>query len=1060
MTNLIIDLSDALDEFHPDDKVVVWSPVHREGARGQVVNTRPKRIPLAAGKAEEEVEPGPLMVKVQCMGLADTQEKEVVVPDQSSVTLWDLLEQDFTYTPPVISEVSEARVEVREAVARVGSAEQVGEWAERSETAASDALAIKNSIPATVQSEVDTRVPPKVAEVIGGDTVVRNAAAAAVSEVIDEVMPNKADTSYVDTADQALGKRITDEKWYRPRLTWANNLDDLSSPEDVGLYPVMGSTVGSPSGTPGWVTITHDPAASRTMQQFTPSSPTERYQMTRRFSGGAWSEWQVTSWRGNSIKSTTDLNNVTTPATYEVISTAAINLPVPHMGALEVLPASSGSEIIQRFTSAVDRKVHLRSFYLAEWSPWRVTGYAKGELGAADSLDTMNQPDDVGMWRALSTAQGLPMAVPGWVEILWERGASRAAQTFTPSTPANVGVSFRRVWANSAWTGWQQAGWGSTTITSSDDLNDYTTPGLFKIGSLYAANTPFPSISSLVVTNAGGSVIQTVTSTEHVPRTVTRTKTGDMWSSWVEQGRQVDRRMTWDAKTLESESWTTPAEISHGGKNWWNVRSYRLRLSQDEGKTWPTVLEIEGEGTEEIFALDNGEMLLVTDVHATRHRRVYISEGAATDPANATWRFCLESAAKHVKFPQGWSISNHDNIILLSEYGPKANGGWQGDWIEEGDNARYVYMSEDYGQTWRTIWDMNTWLASQGQGLDYQHPHGVAWDPWWERIWLTFGDNFGGLGSNGVLFSDDKGETWQKANFGSDPAGTGPLGKPQVVGITPMEKCILFVGDQYPSGFMRIDREGGKTRTNWTWHVAYQHWTGRHLGGRMAKRDLPNGEVVYVGMFTPEGVSTRSFIVATRDGYTFDVLWEDAQDTPVSTIGGGVVGPTLGGEMVGAVNNQQFPGKWTQLRGPVDLFSTDAATVGHLRSQVDTLSARVDELDPPAGAPEDTGWIDVSGTATSAITVGEGGYIRLRRRSHMIEVMLKNVTYNAGGNAFPLPASFRPPTPLIIATGFSPNHPSTMQAVVSSLNFQLWNGTVGTRLDGTTAGLYFTFPAP
>ena len=46
MTKLIIDLSDALDEFHPDDKVVVWSPVHREGARGQVVNTRPKRIRL------------------------------------------------------------------------------------------------------------------------------------------------------------------------------------------------------------------------------------------------------------------------------------------------------------------------------------------------------------------------------------------------------------------------------------------------------------------------------------------------------------------------------------------------------------------------------------------------------------------------------------------------------------------------------------------------------------------------------------------------------------------------------------------------------------------------------------------------------------------------------------------------------------------------------------------------------------------------------------------------------------------------------------------------------
>lgn len=256
----------------------------------------------------------------------------------------------------------------------------------------------------------------------------------------------------------------------------------------------------------------------------------------------------------------------------------------------------------------------------------------------------------------------------------------------------------------------------------------------------------------------------------------------------------VPRKMTWDPTPVSVASWESPAEISHNGQYWWSVRSYRLRVSTDEGETWQIVFHKDGEGTEEIKALPNGEMLLVTDGEVDRIRRVYISEGMNVDPFTATWTQVTQGHAKHVKFPVGWSIHVHENIILLSEYGPKANGTWQGDPIAEGGNARYVLMSEDYGQTWRTIFDLNTWLASQGRGLTYQHPHGVAWDPWWQRVWFTFGDNFAGQGSNGVLYSDDKGATWQIAKHISDPGGTGATGSPQVVGIQPMEKCILSSG--------------------------------------------------------------------------------------------------------------------------------------------------------------------------------------------------------------------------------------------------------------------------
>lgn len=136
MTKLIIDLTDVLDEYHDDDAVVVWAPHHREGSRGQVVNTRPKKISLTQGKADQEIEPGPMKIKIQCIGLSDTQEKDVVVPDQDSVTLRQLLEQGFTYTPPVVTAVQQARNQTMEymeraeaGAGRVGTAEQVGEWA-------------------------------------------------------------------------------------------------------------------------------------------------------------------------------------------------------------------------------------------------------------------------------------------------------------------------------------------------------------------------------------------------------------------------------------------------------------------------------------------------------------------------------------------------------------------------------------------------------------------------------------------------------------------------------------------------------------------------------------------------------------------------------------------------------------------------------------------------------------------------------------------------------------------------------------------------------------------
>lgn len=266
MTKLIIDLSDVAGESHPEDNVVVWSPVHREGSAGRTVSPTQHTIRLTEGVGEREVEPGPLMVQTHVRAIADTRPKEVVVPDQDTVTLWDLLEQDFTYTPPVVSSVSQDRAAAEDAAGRaeagadrVGTAEQVETWAEAAKTsetnastAASDALIIKNSIPATVATEVDLQVPPAVSDAIAQDSTIVTAAQDAVYAEVDAGLPGKADTSYVDAQDQALGQRITDERWKRSFIPAGTlSLDDLTEGEWTIGSTSLANALGLPAARGG-----------------------------------------------------------------------------------------------------------------------------------------------------------------------------------------------------------------------------------------------------------------------------------------------------------------------------------------------------------------------------------------------------------------------------------------------------------------------------------------------------------------------------------------------------------------------------------------------------------------------------------------------------------------------------------------------------------------------------------------------------------------------------------------------------------------------------------------
>lgn len=346
------------------------------------------------------------------------------------------------------------------------------------------------------------------------------------------------------------------------------------------------------------------------------------------------------------------------------------------------------------------------------------------------------------------------------------------------------------------------------------------------------------------------------------------------------------------------------------------------RYSDDDGVTWTDLpLLPGGVSAESTLLLDDGEMLVTGYVGSVSRRRVWRSEGLAS--GKPTWVQVLEAPYAGIKFTQAWSQSAHGRIVLINEYGPKSGMPWlnvPGDEngnVPRGEAAVRTYLSLDYGKTFKVIFNLHDWVTTKGGRAhsDMQHLHGVAWDPYWDRIWITYGDGMGGKGSNGVIYSDDLGDTWHFAHHTPEGAASAF----QCVGILPMPRCVLMFGDTTPA-VMRIDRAHGKRTGTYPVDVAYnstaagspKHLCQGYYRGRREGDDAP-----LLAAFSTEGGVGQDFIVATLDGYKFTEVWRGATGTPA---GWGVrtpVGPTIRGQFLAATNaNGGTTGTWATIRIP------------------------------------------------------------------------------------------------------------------------------------------------
>lgn len=171
----------------------------------------------------------------------------------------------------------------------------------------------------------------------------------------------------------------------------------------------------------------------------------------------------------------------------------------------------------------------------------------------------------------------------------------------------------------------------------------------------------------------------------------------------------------------------------------------QLYYSTDDGVTWSAALLATPDASTANYAVETEDMELILGYGTTRF--VNRTGGWASRTmagGSMTSTGIISSRASGVYPYPFWSLQTYGELTLVCEYGAKSNNPLT-------NNARYVYMSKDWGAKWFTIFDLQ---GADGANITPvsggYHLHGVAYDPWGNRIWVTQGDN-----NDGIWYSDD-----------------------------------------------------------------------------------------------------------------------------------------------------------------------------------------------------------------------------------------------------------------------------------------------------------------
>jgi len=622
----------------------------------------------------------------------------------------------------------------------------------------------------------------------------------------------------------------------------------------------------------------------------------------------------------------TSMDDYTTVGKYPVTKSGVANRPLAAAGEAEVFDI--GGIITQKWTTTEPlARIFTRSRTGGVWSAWATATWRSGALSSTASLDDYTLPGTYEVPNSGTLKK--PTGAVGKFDV-YVVGNTVTQEFLTLEATQR---KFARQRVAGVWSVWAPMSWYQGILVAGTDLDTLVQPAEHSVTFLDHPNQPVAKGGSLTVKASSGDVVQEFTPVGDNPDEYRRRKPGGTgaWTAWkirafstsstpggaTSAGPGDPTRAplgTWTPTLTAVDSSAYIAEFNldrtvgfnanHGGG--------RLQETRDGGLTW-TDLKVFPKSFLWVKQLGNGELLACTNIDPDP-RDLWLSAGYGT--GSVTWTKVLSAHSAYATFTESWSLSTYKNMIFAAEYGPKLPT-WNGATIAPGENARYVYMSLDYGKTWSTVFDLNTYLLDvQGRATPTaNHVHGVTWDPYWDRIWVTFGDD-----TNGILYSDDLGQTWETAFYGA--VNNDPY---QVVGIIAMPKAVLFGTDVAPNGVQRIDRAQGKHAGAYPIEQAYtipgDNGTARtHLCHAIHKveREGDDGPVLFG--FSAETVAAASFIVATYDGFNFKLLWQDSVQQPAGLGLRTIAGPNLRGELIVGSNDARVANKWSRLTGPVPIY--------------------------------------------------------------------------------------------------------------------------------------------
>ena len=411
---------------------------------------------------------------------------------------------------------------------------------------------------------------------------------------------------------------------------------------------------------------------------------------------------------------------------------------------------------------------------------------------------------------------------------------------------------------------------------------------------LNVGETPYFEVDDNIYSSGFSDLVPGgVVEKKHLSREVTRLLEEQPAPPVIQKRKQspFPKKLRWE--TVYEDPSLRAYDLSRDGKIIYAGLSHRVFVSKDDGETWEQVTEPNPAG-EQVLAVretDDGELLITTARRESENKRAKIFKTEGYDRSDFSdlvgMKEVLEAKGVYANFNNTWGLECHDNIIVASEYGQQGI-----------DGARYAFLSTDYGDTWREIFDQKESVEHIDGAPDFDvdgHLHTIHYDRYRERIWLAAGDQ----ANCATYYSDDMGNSWKvvKGSVGLDAV--------QYTGIVSYPEAVFFGSDRVPDGVHYWRDEGNKDNVK----IEPFYLTERASGlrtlvyGRPFRRYAGRDEVTYFSASRDIAVNGEmsGVIVGFKGVHGAQLLYDFTDDFPDATGVISCLGETANGYIVASI---------------------------------------------------------------------------------------------------------------------------------------------------------------